>query len=53
MGNEKKYWIMGFGSGLYVVNAQGEKVYRGSSYADCRNKLYELHGWAKPAKWKF
>lgn len=54
MAAERKYKIMGTGSGLYVWNVEtGEKVYRGRSYADCRNKLYELMGWRTPKHWKF
>ena len=54
MATERKYKIMGAGSGLYVWNVEtGEKEYRGRSYADCRNKLYELMGWRTPKHWKF
>lgn len=54
MAAERKYKIMGAGSGLYVWNVEtSEKVYRGRSYADCRNKLYELMGWRTPKHWKF
>lgn len=54
MATQRKYKIMGAGSGLYIWNIEtGEKVYRGQSYADCRNKLYELMGWNTPKYWKF
>lgn len=54
MAVERKYKIMGAGSALYVWNIEtGEKVYRGCSYADCRNKLYELMGWMQPQHWRF
>jgi len=54
MATKRKYKIMGAGSGLYVWNIEtNEKVYRGHSYADCRNKLYELMGWNTPKYWKF
>ena len=53
-GNGKEIQDYGAGSGLYVWNVEtGEKVYRGRSYADCRNKLYELMGWRTPKHWKF
>lgn len=54
MATTRKYRIMGAGSGLYVWDiTTGEKIYKGGSYADCRNKLYELMGWSTPKYWKF
>ena len=54
MAQERRYKIIGLGSGLYVYdNLTGKKVYRGATYAACRSELYRLMGWKEPKHWKF
>lgn len=52
MAQTRKYHIAGCGSGLYVWDDKGNKVFHGT-YAACRSEMYRLMGWAEPKRWKF
>lgn len=53
MAKTRKYYIAGCGSGLYVWDNEGNKVFHGATYAACRSELYRLMGWKEPKRWKF
>ena len=49
MAQTRKYYIAGCGSGLYVWDNEGNKVFHGTFRA-CRSELYRLMGWQEPRR---